>query len=158
MTKLIFRLKGGEGSGNAGHAGRPGHQGGSAPQGKRWHDTYGHEADQRQLAQHVHEGAVRGMQNAAKLALHKPSFAALTTQLGEGLAYIVHNALRDVVNNQSNPTQAFIDSVENENYYGKGTKIVAGRNKAKAAYIAILHKDGIVFDESKWSNYEEAQD
>jgi len=33
MKKLIFRLKGGEGSGNAGHAGIPGHQGGSMPKG-----------------------------------------------------------------------------------------------------------------------------
>lgn len=31
MTKLIFRLKGGQGSGHFGHAGRPGEEGGSLP-------------------------------------------------------------------------------------------------------------------------------
>ena len=31
--KFIIRMKGGEGSGNMGHAGRPGHLGGSAPSG-----------------------------------------------------------------------------------------------------------------------------
>ncbi len=31
MTKLVFRLKGGEGSGHFGHSGRPGEEGGSLP-------------------------------------------------------------------------------------------------------------------------------
>jgi hypothetical protein len=180
-------MKGGPGSGNKDHLGIPGHQGGSLPKGQAGNEREPGKLWGKRDWQNPHDKPVgvggstpatpeqvaTWNEEMSKPAEKKPPEPKAEPTVGEtltfndisklpgsneGIAYVVCGALKDT-KSHGDATQAFIDSVENENYYGSKPEIVKQRNKALDIFkdqlklIAGDHK----FDEIKYQKYIKSQ-
>jgi len=143
-TKIMFRLKGGPGSGHKGHRGIPGIQGGSLPDDEPSSNPHGGPtvADMAEI------------QGGGKTLYHT-DFVKLPGS-NEGIAYVVDGALRGT-RNGGDAAQAFIDSVEDQNFYGNKPEIVKQRNKALDIFKDQLKRLGVKFDDAKYQKYVNSQ-
>jgi hypothetical protein len=123
--KIQLRFKGGAGSGNFGHQGRPGEVGGSSSGGS---------------------------------GIVVPSFGDIERRAGgnSGIAYVVHGAIKGSKAGKD-PAAAFVDSVENENYYGNRSDVVRDRKKAWKVFTDYMKGFGVKVNSRAYDKYEAAQ-
>lgn len=112
--------KGGPGSGFEGHAGIPGHLGGS-------------------------QASTGGGQSNVYQPTRIPTFSEIERKFPAnkgGLAYIVHGTFQNM-RKGLNPVRAFLKAAENENYYGMRKDIVKDRKAARKvlAYYGVKISD-----------------
>jgi hypothetical protein len=158
--------KGGSGSGDFGHSGRPGEVGGSSgghgynPKNDLTDEERArkrqHSQQQRQFVEGV-TGGGKDVPEGRRMTI--PTFSEISRHTGdEGIAYIVHGALKNALRHGGpDPVKAFTDSVDDQNYYGSKKWIVFARKKALDVYRSYLKKFDVGFDESKYNKYESAQ-
>ena len=70
--------------------------------------------------------------------------------------YVIKGALR-LIGEGKDPTQAFIDSVEDQNFHGNYPEVVSNRNMILSDYKKELAKTGKSFNDSQWKQYEDSQ-
>lgn len=132
--KLTFRLKGGPGSGNKGHAGIPGHYGGSAPKGGGRHEphagaTGSDEAMQRRAAE------LRASINPSMSAEERRSIRQEIANLTKGGGETEANAMARLVTESVRHNQG--DAVRKFSFDAKGNangEPPTGWKKASTGY------------------------
>lgn len=123
----ILKQHGGPGSGNEGHAGRPGKVGGSAP--------------------------ANSAQTRENLTVLSTANVMEKYNLREHLASAVVRVSRKI-RNGAEPSEAYIDVIEDENLYGVKPVIVSQRERV----LQVLKAEGIEFDDDIIERYEVAQE